>query len=485
MEVLGFFVAGFDAATLYLFPKGYDNRFWAAQARANNVIAANEAMVLGGERIPVAVAPYSPFPAPKKRINAKYFADLPAESLLQAAAFRQDGRILVAVGNYWEKGDVFFTCRIPDMDPGKEYVMREAETNRTFAGINGRNYTGEEIAKGFKLHAGALRWAFFMIEPADGAATSAAELVKADAFAPALAKRLPALQAAADIEAKRDQPEDLLFRKSELKEMTSGALSCRPAKGIDGGQVLEFRSGKNTLRLGMKGMAVQSWMIDGDELLAGGATNGLGALAFWEPSLLLEQPFFLTEQKSVPDGIAIRGEWRVTKKQSAALFNCKVRQTVELNDALTEVKFRTELVNASDDESGRATMKIGFRYHIMPLCLGKGGLIELGKDRVEFRRKSERLVFSNGDPATAAVLKKLFEAPGAIIPMNGANALWKPVQGNLVVDMHLSPVDQFAGIACWDTPNLKAPTMEPFFRAIVLPADQKAEYSLTLRVKSK
>lgn len=480
MEVLGFFVAGFDATTLYFFPRGYDNRFWEVQSKVNNLIAVNESMVSGGERIPVTATPFSPFPTPKKRINAKYYPNYPEQSLFQASAFRKDGKILIATGNFWEKGDVFFTCHITGLDPSMKYVVREAEFNRTYTGVNGKNYSGEELSNGFKLHVGALRWAFFLIEPADSPSTGT--VVKPQDFKLSLDKRMESLEAAAAIEAKRDQTDELQYRQSELKSMSAGNLNCHPAKDSDGGQVLEFRSGENSLTLALKGMVVQNWQIDDKEMLGGSSSNGL-AMAFWQPSLQIEQPFFLTEQKTVPNGISVTAERTLTQNDAVALANCKIRQTLEINDTLTTIKIITEIINISDAESGMTPMNIGFRYHIMPLCLGYDGEIELGKDKVKFKRKWEQLVFSNGDNQAAISLKKLFDAPGSLIPINGAEALWRSPVHDITIEMNLHPAEQFAGIACWDTPNLKTPTMEPFFREITLQPDQKVEYSLTLEAK--
>ena len=486
MEVIAFLLAGYDASTVYLFPKGYDNRYWAALAEANSRIAENEDFVFSGETVSsVSVSPFTPYPAPKKRINAKYYSDLPPESLLQAASFRRNGVLLTAVGNFWEKGEVFFKLKAAGLEKGKRYVVRERAKKRAFAGQGGNGFSGTELAEGVLLHVGALRWAFFEIAPWK-AGENYGELVSPDTVASEARKRSASLAKEAEAEAVRDAAEDRAFRKSDLKAMRSGALSCTPRSSADGGQVLEFVSGKNSLRLGLNAMAVQSWKIDGVEWISGTASSGLGAPAFWLPSVQLNTPFLVTEQVENADGIRVTAEKILTRKDSPALERLGIRQTLTVDRNLACVTIRTELSNTHDSESGMASLRAGFRYHNLPLCLGKGGGIEMvsaGK-KYDFVRRQERMVFGK-DPgsASALALKKLFSAPGAVVPIDSPRVVWRMPGTENRVTMSVEPAGAFGGIACWDTPDLAAPSFEPFFHPAELKPGAALSYSLTLRAE--
>ena len=51
MEVTGFFLQGYHAAHLYLYPHGYDNRYWRVMAENNSLIALHEDVVFNGKRL--------------------------------------------------------------------------------------------------------------------------------------------------------------------------------------------------------------------------------------------------------------------------------------------------------------------------------------------------------------------------------------------------------------------------------------------------
>ena len=482
MEVLGFFLAGYNASTVYLFPKGYDNRYWAALAQANSLIAENENMVCKGERTDsVSVTPLTPYPAPKKRINSRYFSDLPPESLLQTAAFRKDGILLAAVGNFWERGDVFFTLRIKGLKQDGRYLVRELEKKRCFGGQGKTFFTGAELAQGVTLHAGALRWAFFEIMPWK-AETAGGKMISQDTVSRAMRERLPVLKRAAGKEAERDAAEDRDFQKSELKSITSGELKCNPVRNSGGAQALEFTSGKNSLRLTLNGMAVQSWKLDGNEWIAGTKSSGLGAPAFWLPPVQPETPFLVKEQKACDSGIRITAEKTLNRKISPALEHLTIRQTLEVSRNLEKITIRTELINMHDSESGMGSVTAGFRYHILPLCLGKGGSLEMksGGQSCKFRRTQERMIFARGATESAMAMKKLFEAPRAPVMIDDNILTWRMPETEMKVRMSVEPAGAFAGFACWDTPNLETPTFEPFFLPVTLKAGESAGYTLTL-----
>ncbi len=485
MEVLGFFLAGYDASTVYLFPKGYDNRYWAEQAHANNLIARHEKTVCLGEKVnSVTVEPLTPFPAPKKRINHKYFSDIPPKSLLQAAAFRKDGLLLTAVGNFWEKGDAFFKLKAGGLGKSGRYIVLEPERNRAFVNASGTGFSGAELEAGVVLHVGALRWAFFEILPWNPQKNYTNPVFPAEVVQ-AMKERVSELKTEVDAEAKRDEAEEKGFRESELKSMTCGKLECKPVKTSDGAQALDFVSGRNFLRLVLTGMAVQSWKIGETELIAGGPCTGLGAPAFWQPPVQVEDLFLVVEQRKTDRGLLITAEKILGKKNSPALEHLAIRQTLEVGESLETVAIRTELINRHDAESGLGTITEGFRYHILPLFWGQEGSIEMLSNgaRLDIKRRQERTIFARGTTPASAAMKKLFEAPGIPVVIDNNSVTWHPAKVDFKVRMTVEPAESLAGYASWDTPNLKAPTFEPFFHPITLQAGKKTEVSLKLQVE--
>ena len=192
----------------------------------------------------------------------------------------------------------------------------------------------------------------------------------------------------------------------------------------------------------------------------------------------------MTEQVENADGIRVSAEKILTRKDSPALERLCIRQTLTVDRNLACVTIRTELSNTHDSESGMASLRAGFRYHNLPLCLGKGGGIEMvsaGK-KYDFVRRQERMVFGK-DPgsASALALKKLFSAPGAVIPIDSPRVVWRMPGTENRVTMSLEPAGIFGGIACWDTPDLAAPSFEPFFQTAELKPGAALSYSLTLR----
>ena len=159
-----------------------------------------------------------------------------------------------------------------------------------------------------------------------------------------------------------------------------------------------------------------------------------------------------------------------------------IRQTLEVSRNLEKITIRTELINMHDSESGMGSVTAGFRYHILPLCLGKGGSLEMksGGQSCKFRRTQERMIFARGATESAMAMKKLFEAPRAPVMIDDNILTWRMPETEMKVRMSVEPAGAFAGFACWDTPNLETPTFEPFFLPVTLKAGESAGYTLTL-----
>lgn len=75
-------------------------------------------------------------------------------------------------------------------------------------------------------------------------------------------------------------------------------------------------------------------------------------------------------------------------------------------------------------------------------------------------------------------MKKLFAVPGNPVVIDSNTVIWRMPERQ--VKMTVEPAESLAGFASWDTPNLKAPTFEPFFYPFNLKAGEQITYSLNL-----
>lgn len=174
-EMLTYFVNGYDGTIVYLFPGGYDARHWRAMADANRQMAMAETFVMEGRSVrDHAIEPVSPMPLPDPRFLNGAGACANRErwektSMLQSWEFERDGRRMIAVGNFWERAECFFrlTARVPE----GRCVLREPLAGRAYGPAGGgAALTRGDLAEGVLLHVGALRYAWFVLEPYDASA---------------------------------------------------------------------------------------------------------------------------------------------------------------------------------------------------------------------------------------------------------------------------------------------------------------------------
>lgn len=488
MDIISFFLNRYAASSTYAFPNGYDNRFWAAQAEASRLIAEYEKYVFTGAGFDgFSSEPATPYPAPEKRGQTRFFPEMPPVDMLQTAGFKMNGKYLAAVGNFWEKGDVFFKLSVKGLEKNAAYMLSQPDKKRYFAGEKADFITGAELENGILLHAGALRWAFFVVEPFENNKAYGVKMPPS-AVLKAMKEHLPEIAKEAELENKKDAAEDFENRQSELKPLSSGKLSCTPLISPEGEQQLRFKSGENELLVGLNGMLVKSWKIGKDEVVSVDPDGkfGLGFPAFWQPSATIVVPYQVKRFEATASGIVIVAERNMTAKDSPALDYLTVRQKIEVDSACSSVKFETELLNGTSDETGPRDMTVGFRYHNMPLCIGDGGTVVMREnDRdVVFKRKLERMLFATPrDSGTAASMKKLFSVTSPEIKITAPEAVFISKDNKLSLTMRLAPADLFAGFACWDTPSLKSPSFEPFFSPVTIKSQESVKYTMTFEVK--
>lgn len=200
-ELLTYFLNGYAGALVYLYPGGSDARWWRAIGEANAQIAQFEEYVMEGKRSRThQVQALTPLPLPDPRFlesgcmmptDTERWRETP---LLQSWEFERGGRRLIAVANFWERGECFF--RLTADVPAGKYVLREPLSGRCFGTSEGAALTADDLKRGVLLHVGALRCAWFLLEPARPGAVSD-ELARPQEMQAAMQQRLPAIREAA------------------------------------------------------------------------------------------------------------------------------------------------------------------------------------------------------------------------------------------------------------------------------------------------
>lgn len=172
-EFLTYYLNGYSGAFAYLFPGGYDGRYWRALAEMNRQMALLEPYTVGAcPEKKHTLACQTPMPMPDPRFFDAACGDIMDRdrwrntSLLQSWEFEKGNTRLIAVGNFWEKGECFFRLSPAGLDPRTRYVLHEPAARRVYTDASGRvARIGSELSKGVLLHVGAMRCAFFVLEP--------------------------------------------------------------------------------------------------------------------------------------------------------------------------------------------------------------------------------------------------------------------------------------------------------------------------------
>lgn len=196
MEMLTYLLDGYEGALAYLFPGGYDARYWRALAEMNRQLGMVEPYLLSGATAARhSVASRTPIPEPDPRFldkcapmdDPQRYEDM---SLLQSWEFACGDSRLIAIGNFWQRGESFYRLTVDGLKVGERYILREPTAARVIAAPSGRHaWTAEELRGGALLHVGAMRVSWLLVEAyRDG--VEYGEVVTQDSVASTMADRL-------------------------------------------------------------------------------------------------------------------------------------------------------------------------------------------------------------------------------------------------------------------------------------------------------
>ncbi len=482
-EFLCFFLNGWDGAFAYYFPRGYDQRYWSALANSNNTIAEYENYVFKGRReLSAKTEIVSPVPAtnfPNFWSEGGDFMqkipDLANASLLQCVSYELDRRRLIAAGNFWLKGEIFFKLKVGSIDKGMKYVLTQPDRKRCFANAAGEIALGSgDLEKGILLHTGALRWNFYVLEPYE-AGKNYGEVITPAEMDKALKARLPAIEQAVQWEkqfsaGKREQAarELGLPDYSGIKDMSNAGVSC-VKKTLNTKTVVEFKAGDMTLTLDPAGGGrLMSWTKGKDELVSQDEKFGLAVDAFWWPlaaACAISTPYKVVSQTKTADGLGITLERELTATDNNYLSGIVIRKTYDVN--VSGFKLNSEIVNNT-----KKALAFSFRWHNIPglfeIKNGTGGQAAMENDGKQetfprlFICKLYRFAAQpDKDLEGASIMEQMTRIT---VPKAVFSAPWSPVK----VTAEITSAKDLHCIIFWDSGKQKASTFEPVSAKIKL-----------------
>lgn len=200
-----YFFNRWEGSFIYYFPRGYDARWFRSVARAAERAANYEDYVRDGTVADkfVSLEPVPEYAAPCHMVTA-YLPQTTNISPLCSAAFDRDGSRIVAVINFWEDAEAFFTLRCRGLAAGNYTVISDRRTLWT-KDDGTATYSAAELEKGVFVVLGKARTKVFEIRPSGmGAAADAVEKMDAADVRRLYEELRPALRREAD----RDHAEE-------------------------------------------------------------------------------------------------------------------------------------------------------------------------------------------------------------------------------------------------------------------------------------
>ncbi len=489
MDILTYFINEYDGQLVYAFPKGYDARYWQALAEANRAIAAFEDFTLDGQagqgHLLEALTPY---PQPSPRFLKAPCGGIDAEkwsgaAMLQSWEYRLGERRLIAVANYWQRGECFARLSFTDLADGVGYTLREPLQGRAYGPAQGAPVlSAVALRDGVTIHVGAQRFAFFLLEPSSARLEMAdAAVVRPGALAALQAERLPGIEKA--FAAERPELGLADFQKSlqALKRISKDGIEmARVNKAALRREVLEVRTPGQVLELDVLGGGrVRSWEVDGVEVVSQDEASGLALDGFWHPAKMLTGPMQLVKAE-VEDGRAVVA---LRLPAIGELPGLELRKTITVDGAEASFVVQTRVHNG-----GAAAVEFSHRYHNMVAALevrnGAAGTAAFqGPQPAVFRREFARHMFVMAKAQADNLLSKAFDM-GKMTRVDAAevvfSAPWRarPLQASL-------PVRDLYAVVFWDSQAMACPTFEPIHRRVTLQPGQDWDTEMRWSVKAE
>ena len=386
----------------------------------------------------------------------------PVYETLTLVSFALDGARLVAVGNFWQKGEAFFRLRLAGLDPDRRY---DATLNGDYLGT----FTGAAWRGGVLAQAGALRWSFILVEPSAGAPRG--EPLPMEAL---MGERLPAIEEAfareedwvrryADDLDRERQTGDL----ATVSPVAAGGVTLTP--GTDG---LTLAAGRYRARLDPAGGGRLIEWRGGETALSLDADGfGMGLDAFVWPrdaGSIIRSGYAVAAAAADGDAVKVVLKRTLTRNDSISLIGMTITKTWRFaNDAV-------EVISEIANDAGEESMTFAFRFHNMPALLSDGGGEAVFGDGVAVQRDHLLKLFRFAAPDPD--LEGVYPEARTLAAASGEVEFRHP---GAPVRLRASfPPERIQFVAFWDSGNNPCSTFEPVFRKATLAPGKSVAYSL-------
>lgn len=502
-EYLCFFLNRWHGAMAYYFPKGYDARYWAALANANTLIADYESFVFKGIKSPdVTVKTETPVPpfgtSTDGVISCVYdVSRIPLikenPSLIQMVAYELDGKRMIAVGNFWQKGDVFVRLSVSGLQENQQYVLRQPQFDSCLTGKNGNKaLSAAELRNGILIHVGALRFSFFVVETYKDGMNYGMEVTPA-IMNDFMAKRLPEIKESIafedkyrmELSQKEVKENEIPDYAKEIKNLSQGKLSCKAETPMGTNALCAVISnGDEKLIIDpANGGRIKSWENKTTELISQSPTMGMALDAFWWPmSAIITAPYNI-DRVEIKDGVLTLSMHRtLTVKDNMKLAGMTVTKTYNIFEKDGSVKVSSEIKNTTEGE-----LSFSFRHHnmlsFMEIRNGKSGyaVIGGGNSRQKFERTfTTRLYRFFKDPDQE--LEKAFNIDGIKQIADSTAEFESPWTPSILAIDILNKKD-LHGFIFWDSADQDTASFEPLYKVIKLAPGMSWSADMFVRLK--
>jgi len=399
--------------------------------------------------------------------------------MLQSWEYRLGERRLIAIANYWQRGECFARLSFTDLDDKASYALLEPLQGRIYGtDQGGRVLTGAMLRDGVTIHIGAQRVVFLVLALATSADLA---VVRPADVAAVQAERLASIKKAFAAEGVELGLTD--FQKS-FQAMTSvsgdGFELKRVASADLKRDILQVRSALQALDIDVLGGGrVRSWNVQGVEMVNRDETSGLAVDGFWHPAKVLTEPLML-DKAEVKDGrtvIAMR------LPAVSELPGLELRKTIVIDGSQPAFTVQTMLHNG-----GAAPLEFSHRYHNMVAALevrdGVAGTAAFqGAKPAIFRREFVRQMFTMVGAPADSLLSKAFDM-GKMTAMDAAEVVFTAPWQTVSLRASLPPRDLHS-VVFWDSQAMPCPTFEPIHRRVTLQPGQDWQTEMRWSVNAK
>ncbi len=486
-EMLCYFLNGWQGAFLYFMPYGYDCRWWNAATEANRHIAAYEDFIFDGKRQDtVKVEPVTPLPAPQINRTSRG-TKLISQSLriVQVVEYELGAKRLIAIGNFWQKGECFFKLMVPGLQKNARYTVTQPVGKRCFIPAPERQYfTGKELADGILLQTGALRWNIYVIEPYNPKSNYGTPLDQAF-MQHALEDSLPQIKKAIQWEKeyrKKSKSSSVLTNKlpdySGLKAIANKGLTCKVVKN-DNVPILKISGKIGEMSLSPAfGAMITSWIKNGSELV-GKNPDGLCGDAFWWPRSssgpVIDKPYKLVSQNKTANGLRFIFDRVLNTTDSKILHGVKLQKIYEF-DQDDSFKITTTVINQTSKP-----ILFSYRRRSIVALMGldeKQGCATMGEKVYvrDFTQKLYRYATAQDiDIERAHIIDRILTAKSPNVVFSASGVKFK-------VEFSALDKNNLYGFVFWDSGNLKYSTFEQIFKKTTLAPSQSWKTTTRWRI---